>query len=246
MRKPLSSSHSARKYAKRLSARLRAVTMQLRAALAENRRLSDENRRLRLELHQDPMTGMLNRAGLRAEWHRQHRNVFAVCVIDGDRVKRINDTYGHEVGDVAIIRIGRELRTSSVTGDGSERRVDRTGVTVARTGGDEYVMLVTRDAATDAAELAALLLGISRDVSRPDTEINSHAVRLRVSIGAAIVGVSATDDVDTLRGLSTDRADQLLYAGKRGRETDAIVNIDATDDHGAIVIGAYTGKTQWQ
>jgi diguanylate cyclase (GGDEF)-like protein/PAS domain S-box-containing protein len=129
-----------------------AVSGQLRLILAVediSRRKQDEQALLRLANH-DALTGLPNRALLQdrltqavCKAQRAGRQV-GVMFIDLDRFKQVNDTLGHEAGDQLIVEIARRLA-------GSLRESD----TVARQGGDEFVVVLDDLAAPEDAALVA-------------------------------------------------------------------------------------------
>jgi diguanylate cyclase (GGDEF)-like protein len=117
-----------------------------------------------------------------------------VALIDLDDFKVVNDTLGHEIGDVLLIAVARRLATCVREQD-----------TVARLGGDEFVVVldgIDRAAADAAAEriIAALIRPVVAD---------GHELRIRASIGIAD-GRSGDDVSQLLR-----RADIAMYAAKR-------------------------------
>lgn len=98
--------------------------------------LKDSQRRLENLAYHDPLTQLPNRALLAdrlqqaiAQAKRQ-RTLLAVCYLDLDGFKQINDTLGHAVGDRLLIAVAERLRTCMRCSD-----------TVARLGGDEFVVL---------------------------------------------------------------------------------------------------------
>jgi diguanylate cyclase (GGDEF)-like protein len=126
----------------------------------------------------DPLTGLLNRRGFSEEVARRmarlaHEAQPACLVyIDLDNFKLVNDTYGHERGDEALVALCRILREGSRAGD-----------VIARLGGDEFVLWLDGVGAASAARRAATLIaacqplaGLSGDPARP----------LGVSLGVAV------------------------------------------------------------
>ena len=127
---------------------------------------------------------------------QRHGNRLALCFIDLDGFKQVNDQHGHEAGDHLLIEIARRL----VAG---VREVD----TVARLGGDEFVLLLPNIEGSEGIEeiLSRLLQAVTQPVAY-------GAARLQVgmSIGIALY----PDHADSSDGL-IERADQAMYLAKR-------------------------------
>lgn len=147
----------------------------------------------------DGLTGIANRAYFFAaaagEISRARRNglPLSVVMIDIDLFKRINDTYGHEVGD-------RTLEAFCALCHGLIRDQDL----LARLGGEEFGLMLPH---TDRAGALALAERIRQAVDR--TPMGAPAVHITVSLGIAGLG---TDEAGISAALS--RADQALYAAK--------------------------------
>ena len=179
------------------------------AKLSLNRELQGEDLdrltlQLELQAMHDSLTGSLNRRGFNAAIEqemsratRYHRPL-SLLIVDVDRLKEINDRWGHAGGDQA-------LRAVAATLTGISRRIDR----VARTGGDEFALLVPEATMPDALDVAARLhaaLGAC-----------THGIPVTVSVGVA----SNTDGVDAADDL-IKAADQALYTAKSaGRDCTA-------------------------
>lgn len=164
--------------------------------------LEEEIRRTEhLALH-DPLTGLPNRRllddRLTKAVERAERNEgrVAVLLIDLDGFKRINDTYGHSVGDEVL----------RVVADRLQMRI-RKADTIARTGGDEFVVVVSDLLQPHGADV--LVGKIMADLNEP---IVMEAVNLRpcASIGVAIY----PDDAQTAEALC-EKADLSMYGQKR-------------------------------
>ena len=154
-----------------------------------------------LALH-DPLTGLPNRRllgdRLRHALARaaRHRKAVAVLFCDLDHFKRINDTHGHGAGDTVLQMVARRLES-----------ILRDDDTVARAGGDEFVIVLEDLAdpteATRIAERARLAL--------IDPIAWEHrALRITASLGVS-VNIGADDTVEALLG----RADTAMYAAKQ-------------------------------
>ncbi|TDQ43732.1 sensor domain-containing protein [Tepidicella xavieri] len=139
----------------------------------------------------DPLTGLDHRGaftiGLRQALAQaeRHGGQMAVLFIDMDRFKAINDSLGHEVGDVVLIEMARRLR----------ERLRQSDI-VARIGGDEFVVALTGiEAGLDAAQVATQLL---QALSAPyDTP--RGPVHLSPSIGIALYPQDGLEENELLR-----------------------------------------------
>jgi diguanylate cyclase (GGDEF)-like protein/PAS domain S-box-containing protein len=160
------------------------------------------NRELSFRAQHDALTGLANRTLLeerildcllRSDRDEKHA---VLLTIDVDHFKRINDTYGHGVGDACLKEVAARLKTKI-------RKVD----TLARVGGEEFVAIVGGlSRPQDATKVADALLGMFQtSIGLP--ECDEHVT---VSIGAALYPDDAAD-AETLRRLSDDA----LYRAKR-------------------------------
>ncbi|MEX2445845.1 MAG: sensor domain-containing diguanylate cyclase, partial [Dehalococcoidia bacterium] len=119
----------------------------------------------------------------------------ALLMVDMDGLKLFNDTLGHEAGDRVIRLVGRELRQACRADD-----------FVARTGGDEFILLM-EGAGPAAAEDAADRIHAA--LANAHREVEGAPARIGVSIGIA----TAPDDAQTTAGL-LHAADQAMYQAK--------------------------------
>jgi len=156
-----------------------------------------------MALH-DALTRLPNRALLedRIEQARQtalrNKSRFTVLFMDLDGFKSVNDAYGHTVGDELLIETAARIRSGIRAED-----------TVARFGGDEFVVLSQIEAAEDIATLAAKIVEL---VSRP-YRIRGFELRLSTSIGIAIYPEDGLDAQALL--INADAA--LYYRKDTGR-----------------------------
>jgi len=165
----------------------------------------DRSRRLRHLSAMDGLTGLLNRgyfeARLAAEVSRarRHGRPLAVALLDLDRYKNFNDRYGHASGDVA-------LRVLAEVVSGGLRATD----TVARYGGDEFVVLLPETGPQAALEkLEQLRLA----VARAEFTLPRHDLTAQVTLSAGIAchPEDGTDPVELL-----EAADRRLSEAKEG------------------------------
>jgi diguanylate cyclase (GGDEF)-like protein len=161
--------------------------------------------RLRRLATSDPLTGLANRAlftdlleEVVARAARTGRGL-AVLFCDLDRFKEVNDEHGHAGGDRVLVEIADRLCTI-IRGDD----------TVARVGGDEFVILC--DGSSDPDALAALAERVIEAVHQP-IAVDGDEVRVGISIGVAIADQTADQPA-----VSGDRiltlADQAMYRAK--------------------------------
>jgi diguanylate cyclase (GGDEF)-like protein len=157
-------------------------------------------------LHQvlhDALTGLPNRVLLHDRINqavlaaKRGRTTFALLAIDLDGFKDVNDSLGHRCGDVV-------LQTTSIRLVQSVRESD----TVARMGGDEFLVLLPGVGAQAAQTMATVL----REALQRAIEVEGNAVTVGASVG---VSVYPTDGADVTTLLSA--ADQAMYRAK-GRE----------------------------
>ena len=129
---------------------------------------------------------------------RHHRQSFALMFIDLDGFKAINDSHGHHVGDSTLSEIARRLSGCVASED-----------TVARVGGDEFLVLLAPP--TDASKAAAVAQRMRDALSEP---IRHRALVL--SVGASIGVAMFPDDGENAEVLKV-QADRAMYRIKAGR-----------------------------
>ena len=151
----------------------------------------------------DALTGLFSRghftetATLEIERARRFAEPLSLVVLDIDHFKKINDTYGHEVGDKAIVAMARALLEDA-------RKIDFCG----RIGGEEFALMLPRANKEPAMEFAQRLrrrIAEQRVVIAPGKEIGFTA-----SLGVASLRNTTRDLAELMRN-----ADAALYKAKR-------------------------------
>lgn len=165
----------------------------------------------------DPLSGCVNRRGFEQQYRRELARAartqtdLALLAIDLDHFKQVNDTHGHLVGDRVIAETGELLRATARTGD-----------VVARTGGEEFLVLAPNTAGPGAQQLAVRVLEAFR--RRTFAEPTAH-IAVTVSVGVVSDAVPDVTIAEALRA----RADEALYAAKRSGRNRVVLWTDALD-----------------
>jgi len=150
----------------------------------------------------DGLTGVRNRKyleqQLQAEFarHKRYRRPLSLIMMDIDFFKKINDTHGHQGGDLVLRRVAAELASMVRDTD-----------TYARYGGEEFCCLLPETGADSAAILAERF---RRRVEGMEIEYQGAEIRVTMSFGLAGAGGEIADREALLR-----RADEALYEAKR-------------------------------
>ena len=151
----------------------------------------------------DPLSQCLNRRGFHQQYIRElaraarTQTEMAIVALDLDHFKQVNDTYGHLMGDQIITETGELLRANARSGD-----------VVARTGGEEFVILAPGTGTAGAQHLALRVLEAFRRRS-----FGGPNERIVVTVSIGVVSDSVPDEsiAEDLQA----RADEALYAAKR-------------------------------
>jgi diguanylate cyclase (GGDEF)-like protein len=166
-------------------------------------RLAEDDRRLTELAIRDPLTGAYNRRHFLAESERaaararRYGEAAAIAVIDLDRFKEINDVWGHQAGDEALLRVNRALR-------GRLRSSDVLG----RIGGDEFAALVLHVNPAQALHVADEMREAVAQVGR---ELRDEGRRNRLGASVGIAFLDGSADVEDL----LDLADRRMYDDKK-------------------------------
>lgn len=128
---------------------------------------------------------------------KRFQRALAIMFLDLDHFKQINDTLGHDTGDKLLVEVASRLSRSVRQGD-----------TVARTGGDEFIIILPEIAQPDDA--ATVAEKIIETVDQP-ININDHPLHISPSIGIAVYPINGADDAEELM----KKADIAMYEAKQ-------------------------------
>ena len=174
---------------------------------ADITRMKTTEQQLEQLAHYDPLTKLPNRILLSDRLAqdlaqaKRNQTLLVICFLDLDGFKAINDTLGHAMGDKLLIEIGTRLSNEVRNGD-----------TVARIGGDEFIILLSNLKNID--ELDTAITRINQSISKP-VIIAEHTLSVTASIGATVYPKD-NSDADTL----IRHADNAMYAAKQsGKNT---------------------------
>jgi diguanylate cyclase (GGDEF)-like protein len=182
--------------------KLHAATESLRQSKEElELRVRERTAELDRIAHYDPLTGIPNRRMLADNMNRaiararRQAKSLAVCFLDLDGFKPINDQYGHAAGDAMLVEIAERLK-----------QVLRVEDTLARLGGDEFVLILADLSQRDeiVAVLERILMAVSSEI-----HLGKQSVRISASIGVTLFPEDASDPDTLLR-----HADQAMYLAK--------------------------------
>jgi diguanylate cyclase (GGDEF)-like protein len=183
----------------RLQHSLVAMQRNLKTRADEDR---DQIHRVLFLAHHDQLTGLCNRAQFTLALDKaisqlgRPEECFSVLVLDLNKFKNVNDTFGHPVGDELLKQVANRLKASLRDTD-----------LVARLGGDEFAIL---QSATSNQREAAIALSLRiEELLCAAFDLNGHSVSIGTSIGIALAPEHGTIPSDLLR-----KADLALYKAK--------------------------------
>jgi diguanylate cyclase (GGDEF)-like protein len=183
-------------------ARREVAELQLKNAMMD---LSTYNKLLHHQSIIDELTGLYNRRGFMALAHEQFEQInkasndFILFYIDIDGMKRINDSYGHEEGDAAIIAAAEILKNSFRSTD-----------IIARLGGDEFTVIVLNSEPSEEIVFRNRLKLCCEDYNLRSNKL----YEISISVGSAYSNNSSPKNLNELLKLS----DQALYKEKQRKK----------------------------
>ncbi len=164
-------------------------------------RSKEQQKELEVMAHYDPLTKLPNRVlfsdrFLQAMAHsKRSESLLAICFLDLDNFKRVNDSYGHHIGDQLLIAVAGRIKSNLREED-----------TVSRQGGDEFALLLGDIEHINQAE--SLLCRIIETLSQP-YDFDGQTIKVSASLGVTLYP-SDEGDIDTL----LRHADQAMYQAK--------------------------------
>ncbi|MCX8508344.1 MAG: GGDEF domain-containing protein [Rhodobacteraceae bacterium] len=189
---------------------VKAAVMGELAAL--NARLQAAQRESEARALSDALTGLANRRALDGELARachlaaRGEGSFALMHLDLDFFKAVNDTLGHAAGDLVLCEVAQVLREETRKSD-----------TVARVGGDEFVIILRGEA--DPAHVARIGTRIISELERPIL-YEGEPCRISGSIGVTLSGFYEVPDPEQMHA----DADEATYAAKRAGRGRCVVS----------------------
>lgn len=175
-----------------------AITMLYYQSVNRNKerllKANQDAERARYESEHDSLTGLLNRKayqGLKINL-KDYKQPYALILLDGDNLKNINDTYGHDIGDLIIQKIAQQLKNHFQDED-----------YLIRFGGDEFAVFMMDISESEAIAIEEKIKKINYNLLHP----TDHLPVASVSAGIAFTNNGYTDEL-------FQKADQALYKSK--------------------------------
>jgi diguanylate cyclase (GGDEF)-like protein len=178
--------------------------------------MNEEFRKLSIT---DPLTGLFNRRHFEdvmkteIDLAKRHGDTNSLILIDIDHFKKINDTYGHEVGDIVIKKVAGIMR----------ERMRKTDV-LCRIGGEEFISLCKRADKDAALELSE---GIRNAIGQREFTVGISKIPVTVSIGVATV---TRENIKTHADNLFRNTDYALYKSKQNGR-NKVTHFDDLEEH---------------
>lgn len=180
-----------------------STLLTLAASISAARQRQQVEKMIRYQALHDALTGLPNRLHFNEQLTKtlanavQSRENLAVMFLDLDRFKTINDTLGHKLGDLLLQSVAQRLRDFLRAGD-----------TVARWGGDEFIILLPRVTSTE--EVAQIAKRILQALEKA-FQLEGHELYISGSIGITLFNKDAPADAEVL----IQQADIAVYHAKQ-------------------------------
>jgi diguanylate cyclase (GGDEF)-like protein/PAS domain S-box-containing protein len=177
------------------------VTTHYVCSFSDITEIKQQRKKLELMAHYDVLTNLPNRKLFADRFtqmvghSKRTKTQLAICFLDLDEFKPVNDTYGHDVGDQLLIEVAMRIKASLRAGDIASRQ-----------GGDEFALLLGD--ITSTAQCEQILSRIQHALAQRYV-INGHPIQISASIGVTIYPLDDSDLGALLR-----HADQAMYQAK--------------------------------
>jgi diguanylate cyclase (GGDEF)-like protein/PAS domain S-box-containing protein len=176
-------------------------TLHFVGMLSSISQLVERHHALESAANHDALTGLPNRRLLKdrltqaMERSKRDGTLLAVCYLDLDQFKPVNDSLGHAVGDQVLCAVAQRMAQALRGAD-----------TVARVGGDEFILLLGD--LTQPQEARHLLERLLQNMQQP-IDLDSHQLQVGASMGATLYPTDASNALELMQ-----HADQMLYLAK--------------------------------
>ncbi|MGB9768438.1 MAG: GGDEF domain-containing protein [Dictyoglomus turgidum] len=171
----------------------------------KNLELSNLNRKLEELSIKDDLTGLYNRRKIDQElekclyiWERYNRP-FSIIIIDIDDFKKINDTYGHLIGDMVLEKISKIIRENIRKSD-----------IASRWGGEEFLILLPETNLQNATLVA--------EAFRRKIEEANFGIDEKITVSVGVANIENNESIDSL----IQRADKNLYKAKESGKNKVV------------------------
>lgn len=176
--------------------------------------LAAQNKKLDILAHQDPLTHLLNRRSMNEHLAESIRNLklkgkrFCLVLCDIDDFKKVNDTYGHDAGDLILVTVADTIKENVRPEDA-----------VCRWGGEEILILIN-----DPVETATTIAErIRKKIQETTSNFEGHSIKITMTFGVS----------ESIPGFKIEQiiqqADEKLYYGKKHGKNQ-VVNLIKEDD----------------
>ena len=183
--------------------------------------LKSANEEIRLLSITDTLTGCFNRAYLKERFPQEfsraqrYKHSLSVVIVDIDHFKRINDSYGHQAGDLVLKKIGGCLM------DQVREKIDW----VVRYGGEEFLVILPE---TDCFGALTLSERLRQAVSGLNIEYDDHMIQITASFGGACARMASKANQAISMEQLINQADEQLYRSKReGRNRVNVLEVSS-------------------
>lgn len=186
------------------------------ALLSDITESKQQQEHLKKQAYFDPLTELPNRVLLEDRLNQaiasaqRHAHWLAICFMDLDGFKQVNDTHGHQAGDELLVCIAQRLKNSLRADD-----------TIARLGGDEFILLLSP--VKDLAECKLITKRVLDSVALPIQLDSGHEVQVTGSMGITLYPQDNSAADQLLR-----HADHAMYEAKKGGRNRYVISSKIT------------------